>query len=133
MVVVHVGDLIFVGNKSEYDSFVQTVNQLRHGDITVLDFRQPFVFCVLQISLIPPRSVRIDQNEYAGQVKPLNRVELIGNGNIKLSETKMRTMFKQFTVKVLWPLQTRYGVSFPISQFQTNMVSAMTDKAILGK
>ena len=60
-------------------------------------------------------------------------MDLIGNGNIKLSETKMRTISKQFAGKVSWLLQTRYDLSFLILQFRTNMVSALTDKDILGK
>ena len=111
MAAAHVGDLIFLGNRTEYESYVRAINHLRRGDAAMLDFRQSFVLCGLQISLIPPRCVRVNQNDYASQGKALVRSVLIDN--VKISERNSWAIFNQFGGAIFRLVQTRCDMSSP--------------------
>ena len=80
LVAVHVDDIIYVGNESEYSLFLPTINQFRHGDVTILSAKESFVFCGLIISLLHPKSIRIDQYEFASLMTPLGQASIIHNG-----------------------------------------------------
>ena len=125
LIVVHVDDIIYVGNAGEYKLFLSSIGNFRHGDVAILSAKEPFVFCGLRITLLPPKSVRIDQNEFESMITPLGRSALINRDKMLVSPERLRTLRKQFAGSALWLLQSRYDLSFLISQFQALMVHSL--------
>ena len=133
MLAVHVGDIIYVGTKAEYQLFLGAIGQFRHGEVAILSEKDSFVFCGLSIALLPPKSVRIDQNEFSALINPLGRTALIYRDKMLVSPDRLRTLRNQFAGSALWLLQSRYDLGFLISQFQSMMVPSSKCVETLGK
>ena len=85
LLVVHVDDIMYVGNEVEYKLPLSTIGDFLHGDVAILSGGESFVFFGLRIAILPPKSIRIDQNEFASLMNPLGRSVLINNGEMLVS------------------------------------------------
>ena len=131
MLIVHVGDIVFVGEPVDKRLFISTLSVFRHGGVVTLSEKEGFVFFGIQISLLPGGIVKMDQNAFASTLVPMQKDKFLHNGIISCKVEFIRTECKKFAGSVLRLLQTRYDLSFVASLFATSMVSALEDSTKL--
>ena len=127
VVISHVDDLLFVGSAQELIIAKQVMGVFRHGDIAILSPTSAFTFCGMDISINSVGTVALGQCAYAESLTALDKNCLAQYGEFATNATARQKECKSFAGAALWPLQSRYDLSYLVSLFQTTLCDALAN------
>ena len=127
LVLVHVDDIIFIGDKVRKEWFKRCIDEFEHGEFEELTPISALKFCGISISITPDRRLSLSQEEFYDKIMPLHIRDFVLNNELVLERKVAIKRFKSLVGCLIWVMSTRFDIIFGVIQLASSLLDSVCD------